>query len=62
PNGAGVPVQYPGMSGQHAEYTAAQLNAFRSGTRKNSAQMMAIAARLSDAEIQAVSDFAAGLR
>lgn len=62
PNGAGIPVQYPAMSGQHAEYTAAQLEAFRSGTRKNSAQMMAIAAKLSDAEIQAVSDFAAGLR
>lgn len=62
PNGAGVPVQYPAMSGQHAEYTAAQLEAFRSGTRKNSAQMMAIAAKLSDVEIRAVSDFAAGLR
>lgn len=62
PNGAGIPVQYPAMSGQHAEYTSAQLNAFRSGTRKNSAQMTAIAAKLSDAEIQAVSDFVAGLR
>lgn len=62
PTGAGIPAQYPGMSGQHAEYTAAQLIAFRAGTRKNSAQMMAIAARLSDAEIQAVSDFASGLR
>lgn len=62
PNGAGIPSQYPRMGGQHADYTAAQLNAFRSGTRKNSAQMTAIAARLSDAEITAVSDFVAGLR
>jgi cytochrome c553 len=62
PNGAGIPVQYPAMSGQHAEYTRAQLEAFRAGTRKNSAQMTAIAAKLSDTEIQAVSDFVAGLR
>lgn len=62
PNGVGVPSQYPRMSGQHADYTAAQLEAFRAGTRKNSAQMIAIAAKLSDAEIRAVADFAAGLR
>jgi cbb3-type cytochrome c oxidase subunit III len=62
PNGAGVPAQYPRLAGQHADYTEAQLTAFRSGARGNSAQMMAIAARLSDTELKAVSDYIAGLR
>lgn len=62
PNGAGIPAQYPRLAGQHADYSEAQMNAFRSGLRANSAQMTAIAARLSDREIKAVSDYAAGLR
>jgi len=62
PNGAGIPSQYPRLSGQHAEYTATQLKAFRSGERKNSAQMTAVAAYLTDKEISAVSDYIAGLR
>lgn len=62
PNGAGMPAQYPRMGGQHAEYTEAQLLTFRSGARGNSAQMMAIAGKLNDAEIKAVSDYIAGLR
>lgn len=62
PNGAGIPAQYPRLAGQFAEYTEAQLVAFRQGARKNSAQMTAIAARLSDTEIKAVSDYIAGLR
>jgi cytochrome c553 len=62
PNGAGIPAQYPRLSGQHADYTEAQLVAFRSGTRTNSAPMAAIAARLSDREIKALADYMAGLR
>ena len=62
PNGAGIPAQYPALAGQFAEYTAAQLVAFRQGTRNNNAAMSQIAARMSDAEIQAVSDYIAGLR
>lgn len=62
PNGAGIPSQYPRLSGQHAEYTAAQLNAFRSGARKNNAQMTGVAAKMNDREIKAVSDYIAGLR
>ncbi len=62
PNGAGIPALYPRMGGQHGDYTEAQLVAFRSGARANSAQMTAIAARLSDKEIKAVSDYIAGLR
>jgi cbb3-type cytochrome c oxidase subunit III len=62
PAGAGIPAQYPRLSGQWAEYTESQLVQFRGGQRKNSAQMTAIASRLSDAEIKAVSDYIAGLR
>jgi cytochrome c553 len=62
PNGAGLPIQYPRLSGQHAEYTATQLNHFRSGVRANNAAMTGVAAKLNDREIQAVSDYIAGLR
>ena len=62
PNGAGIPAQYPRLAGQFAEYTESQLVAFRQGVRKNGEQMTAIAARLSDDEIKAVSDYIAGLR
>ena len=62
PNGAGIPSQYPRLGGQHAEYTEAQLQAFRSGLRGNNAQMTAISSKLSDAEMKAVSDYLAGLR
>jgi cytochrome c553 len=62
PNGAGIPAQYPRLSGQHADYTKSQLVAFRSGQRANSAQMMTIASQLSDREIEAVSVYVAGLR
>lgn len=62
PNGAGMPAQYPRVAGQHAEYAEAQLLAFRSGARGNSAQMTAIAAKMNDAEIKAVADYVAGLR
>jgi cytochrome c553 len=62
PNGAGLPSQYPRLSGQHAEYGVAQLVAFRDGTRKNSLQMTQVAAKMNDREIKAVADYIAGLR
>jgi cytochrome c553 len=62
PNGAGMPSQYPRLSGQHADYTETQLVAFRGGTRNNSPQMKAVAAKMNDREIKAVSDFIGGLR
>jgi len=62
PNGAGIPAQYPRVGGQHGEYTEAQLLAFRSGARGNSAQMMTIASKMNDREIAAVADYMAGLR
>jgi cytochrome c553 len=62
PNGAGIPSQYPRLSGQHADYTAIQLTAFRDGVRKNNQQMTEVSAKLNDREIKAVSDYIAGLR
>jgi cytochrome c553 len=62
PTGAGIPSQYPRMAGQHADYTEAQLIAFRGGVRKNSTQMTGVAAKMNDREIKAVSDYIAGLR
>ena len=61
PTGAGIPSQYPRVGGQWAEYNAAQLLAFREGTRKNSTQMTTIATKLSDQEMKAVADYMAGL-
>lgn len=64
PAGAGIPSQYPRIAGQHAEYTEAQLRAFRSGERNNDANraMRMVAEKMSDAEIKAVADYIAGLK
>jgi cytochrome c553 len=64
PSGAGIPAQFPRVAGQYAEYTVAQLQGFRAGERANdpNRMMRAVAARLSDAEIKAVSEYMAGLR
>jgi cytochrome c553 len=70
PDGAGIPKNYPRLSGQYADYTYAQLKAFKAGERGNDqagkdAQgkiMWAIAQKMSDAQMKALSDYAAGLR
>jgi cytochrome c553 len=62
PTGVGIPSQFPRLAGQHADYTEAQLIAFRGGVRKNNAQMTGVAARMNDREIKAVADYVAGLR
>jgi cytochrome c553 len=62
PDGAGIPAQYPRLSGQHAEYVVSQLTSFRDGIRNNSLQMTQVAAKLNDREIKAVADYIAGLR
>jgi cytochrome c553 len=62
PAGSGMPAQYPRIAGQHVAYTEAQMNAFRLGERGNNAQMITIAGKMTEREIKAVSDFAAGLR
>ena len=60
--GAGLPKQYPRLSAQHADYTLQQLRTFRTGERANAPMMMAIAAKMTDAEMQAVADYMQGLR
>ncbi len=62
PNGAGIPAQYPRLSGQNFEYASAQLIAFRAGTRTNGPVMNGVAAKMNDREIKAVADYIAGLR
>ena len=64
PSGAGIPAQYPRISGQFSEYIEAQLKAFRSGARANdpNGMMRGVAARMTDREIQAVAEYVAGLR
>ena len=64
PAGAGLPAQYPRLSGQFADYSAAQLKAFRDGGRANdpNRMMRMIALKMTDAEMNAVADYAAGLR
>ena len=63
PAGGGIPSQYPRIGGQHADYIEAQLKSFRSGERANdpNKMMRLVAAKMSDAEIKAVSDYIAGL-
>ncbi len=62
PNGAGIPGEFPRISGQFPSYIADQLKLFRSGDRANGPMMHDIGDRMSDADIAAVADYAAGLR
>jgi cytochrome c553 len=70
PDGAGIPARYPRVGGQFSDYTLAQLKSFKAGTRGadkdgkdvNGKVMAQIASRMSDREMQAVSEFASGLR
>lgn len=66
PVGAGNPAAgYPRIGGQHADYTALQLNAYRGGERKagaNGLMMAAVAARLNDEEIAALASYINGLQ
>jgi|SRR5690606_9752990 len=65
PNGAGLAAAaYPQLGGQHAAYVAKQLTDFREGNRTNDGDAMimrAIAAKLSNKDIEAVSSFIQGL-
>ena len=70
PNGAGVPKNYPRLAGQYAEYTYAQLKAFRDGERGadkegkdyNGKIMATVAARMSDPQMKALAEYTSGLR
>jgi cytochrome c553 len=64
PDGSGNALaRFPSIGGQHAKYTATQLLAYRDGTRSSDPQgmMRDIASRLSDVEIEALSEYLAGL-
>ncbi|MCC7547554.1 MAG: cytochrome c4 [Burkholderiales bacterium] len=64
PSGAGIPAQYPRLKGQHADYTIAQLKAFRAGERANdeNGMMRGVAARMTDQDIAAVAQYVQGLK
>jgi cytochrome c553 len=70
PNGAGIAKNYPRVGGQHADYTYAQLKAFKSGERgadkegkdTNGMIMATIAQRLTDAQMKALAEYMSGLR
>ena len=61
PRGLGVPGQFPRVSGQHATYTASTLKSYKNGSRANNKQMMAISSRLTEAQINALAEYLAGL-
>lgn len=64
PTGAGIGTAgFPRVSQQHAPYTAVQLRAFRAGTRANDprAMMRDVASLLSDADIEGLAEYLAGL-
>ena len=65
PTGQGnAPAGFPRLGGQHADYIVKQLKAFRAGERTNdgdSQVMRSIAKHMSDAEIEAVANYIAGL-
>ena len=65
PAGRGnLPASYHSIQGQHATYVAAQLRAYRDGTRSTDPNQMMrnVTATLSDEEIDAVASFVQGLR
>ena len=67
PNGAGLAKNYPRLAGQHADYTYAQLKAFKGGERgadkdANGTIMVTVAGRMTDAQMKAVAEYASGLR
>ena len=59
--GHGIPAQYPRLAGQHPEQSLAWLKAYATGARP-SAVMTPVASKLSEADMQALSDYIAGLR
>jgi cytochrome c553 len=66
PTGRGNPAAaYPALNGQHAAYTAKQLQDYASGTRRSDDPvhiMRDIAERLSNDDIQAVASYMQGLK
>jgi cytochrome c553 len=63
PGGSGVDAQFPPLAGQPAAYIAQQLQAWQNGGRPPGplALMQAVARKLKDADVRAVSEYYAGL-
>ena len=70
PTGAGLPRNYPRLSGQWSDYTLAQLKAFKSGERGmdkggkdiNGRIMVGVVRGMTEAQMKALADYAQGLR
>ena len=70
PTGAGIPKNYPRLAAQYADYTYAQLKAFKAGERGadkegkdiNGRIMAAVAGRMTDAQMKAAAEYTSGLR
>ena len=62
PGGAGMPSRYPRIGGQWQGYLETELQMFRNDRRTNSPEMHDIASRMTDKQIAAVANYAAGLR
>ncbi len=65
PNGTGNPTaKFPALAGQHAAYTIKQLQMFRDGSRNNDSNRMMqnVAAKMTDAEIEAVANYLAQMQ
>lgn len=60
-SGKGIPVQYPRLAGQHPELTYQWLKAYADGGRPHPV-MQGVAAKMTDADMKAVAEYAAGLR
>lgn len=64
PNGSGIPAaKFPALSGQHSAYVIKALKDFRSGTRSNDpgGMMRNVAAKMTDAQMEAVAEYITGL-
>ena len=59
--GHGIPAQYPRLAGQYADLTFGWLRAYATGARSHPV-MSVIASRLSENDMKAVAEYAAGLR
>lgn len=59
--GAGIPAQYPRLAGQHPELSLGWLQAYANGSRPHPV-MGPVAAKLSENDMKAVSEYIAGLR
>ena len=64
PDGVGIPIQFPRLSGQHGEYTLAQLQLFRTGERANdpNSAMRTISQRMTNKQMAAVAEYISGLK